>query len=306
VIDGARVVRKVAGMELRTLARQGAFIGLLGATACSRSDAPPRTETIATVAETTASVSSPAVDWATELGQVLIVPADSDGTGVVLFPDAPTVRLMSSAALTLVGPGGDTAVTRATLAVADSQVCGEAPTVRFNDSVSTSWSVGLLGKHALTLKMDSLGGLPARDSIRLTAELARLASSIPMDAGSRFKGLPFAVVAAQQFEVNGRPSIVTHLVRRLPQEAAPLEEHTFFVAEADSGTTSPRRWTLAYHQRSEGSEETAEQYELLAVMRGRTNTLLLIARHRDTQSTYEVLERAATGWRSRWHRVLSC
>jgi hypothetical protein len=105
--------------------------------------------------------------------------------------------------------------------------------------------------------------------------------------------------------VNGRPSIVTHLVRRLPQEAAPLEEHTFFVAEADSGTTSPR-WTLAYHQRSEGSEETAEQYELLAVMRGRTNTLLLIARHRDSQSTYEVLERAATGWRSRWHRVLSC
>jgi hypothetical protein len=305
VIDGARGVRKVAGMELRTLARRGAFIGLFGATACARSDAPPRTETTATVAETTLSVSSPAVAWAAELGQVLVVPADSDGTGVVLFPDAPTVRLMSSAALTLVGPSGDSAVTRAALAVADSQVCGEAPTVRFNDSVSTSWSVGLLGKHARTLKMDSLGGLPARDSIRLTAELARLASSIPMDAGSRFKGLPFAVVAARQFEVNGRPSIVTHLVRRLPQEAAPLEEHTFFVAEADSAS-SPRRWTLAYHQRSEGSEETAEQYELLAVMRGRTNTLLLIARHRDTQSTYEVLEREATGWRSRWHRVLSC
>ena len=306
MIDGVRFDRKVGGMQLRTLARRGAFIGMLSAIACTGSDAPPRTETTTTVAETATAVSSPAVDWATELGEVLVVPADSDGTGVVLFPDAPTVRLMSSAALTLVGANGDTAVTRAALAVADSQVCGEAPTVRFSDSVSTAWSVGLLGKHAPPLRMDSLGALPARDSVRLTAELARIASSIPMDAGSRFKGLPFAVVAARQFEVNGRPSIVTHLVRRVPQEAAPLEEHTFFVAEADSATGASRRWMLAYHQRSEGSEETAEQFELLAVMQGKTNTLLLIARHRDTQSTYEVLERSARGWRSRWHRVLSC
>lgn len=282
------------------------LIGLAMGTACSPRDSAPATDTAGDSTEVVAQPASPAPDWVRELGEVLVVPTDSDGTGMVLFPDSPSAGVISSRALTLLGTNGDSATTRAALVVADSQICGEAPTIRFTDSVAASWSVGLLGKRVTPLRMDSLGGIAARDSVRLTAELARLASSIPMEAASRFKGLPFAVLSARQFQLDGLPVVVTHLVRRLPQEAAPLEEHTLLIAEADSSASQPRRWRLAYHQRSEGSEETAEQYELLTAVRGRATTLLLIARHRDAQSVYEVLERGPGGWSSRWHRILSC
>ena len=305
MIDGARSDRKVGGMQVRTSARNCGLTGLLVALACSTPDSTPE---INTPPESTAAESpttSPPSDWVSELGDVLVVPADSDGTAMVLFPDAPSAQLIASRGVTLVGAGGDTAFTRATLVVADSQICGEASTIRFTDSVGTPWSVGLQGKRVTPLRMDSLGSVPGRDSVRLTAELARLASSIPMDAASRFKGLPFAVLSARQLGMNGRPIVIAHLVRRLAQEAAPLEEHTLLIAEADSASTTSRRWTLAYHQRSEGSEETAEQYELLSAVRG-SATLVLIARHRDAQSIYEVIERTPAGWVSRWHRILSC
>ena len=306
MIDEGGSCRKVGGMRAPGWKRLSCLIGLAIGGACSRPDATPEAETAAESTEVVIQTTSPAADWVSELGELLVVPTDSDGTGMVLFPDAPSANVIASRALTLLGTDGDTASTRAALVVADSQVCGEAPTVRFTDSVATPWSVGLLGKRVMPLRMDSLGGVATQDSVRLTAELARLASSIPMAAASRFKGLPFAVLSARQFQLDSLPVVVTHLVRRLPQEAAPLEEHTFLIAEADSPAARPRHWRLAYHQRSEGSEETAEQYELLSAVRGPAATLVLIARHRDAQSIYEVLRRGSSGWSSRWHRILSC
>ncbi len=297
--------RKVAGMTI--LGRRLLLAGVALPLACSAPDSTPRPDSVPPPADTATMASSPAVDWVDELGQVLVVPADTEGTGMVIFPDAPTVGLLSSSALTLIGTNGDSSSTRAALAVSDSQVCGEAPTVRFGEGNPGPWSIGLLGKHVSPLRSDSLSGLPSRDSLRLSVALARLASSIPMDPASRFKALPFVVIGARQFEDGKRSTIATHLVRRLPQESAPLEEHTFLIAERDSSGTTVPEWTLMYHQRSEGSEESVEQYELLSAVRGRQTTLLVIARHRDTQSVYEVLERSPSGtWRSRWHRVLSC
>src|SRR6185503_10763803 len=98
--------------------------------ACGRRDAPPRDTLPARPRETVTPGDSS--DWASELGPLLVVPSDSDHTGVVLFPATPSARLIASAPLTLLSASGDSAVTRASLVVSDSQVCGEAPTVRLN------------------------------------------------------------------------------------------------------------------------------------------------------------------------------
>ena len=55
--------------------------------------------------------------------------------------------------------------------------------------------------------------------------------------------------------------VAAHLVRKLPQEASPLEEHTFVIAERPLSSDS---LLLRYQQRSEGTEETAEHFEIIA------------------------------------------
>ena len=272
--------------------------------ACGRRDAPPR-DTV-TASPRPAATSADSSDWAIELGPLLVVPSDSDHTGVVLFPATPSSRLISLSPLTLLSASGDSAVARASLVVSDSQVCGEAPTVRLNGAVPSAWSVGLLTRSAAPIRMDSIEALAAADSSRFAIDLARLASTLPTGRDSRFGGLPFVVLTARRFEARGQRIAVAHLVRRIPQEATPLEEHTLVVAERPA-TSSSEPYVVTYHQRSEGTEETADHYEVLAAVRGRETTFLLIARDQDARTTYEILERArAGGWRVRWVRTLAC
>lgn len=272
--------------------------------ACGRADAPRRADTGS--AGTTATVPSdaPADDRMSALAALLVVPGDSTGVGIVIYPAAPTTQLVASAPLRLLAPSGDSTLTSAVLALTDSQVCGEAPLVRVQDSLATAWSVAILGSSASPVRMDSLETLSRADSTRLVAELARLASAIPMQSDSRFKGLPFAVSSARRFAQGTSQIVVSQLVRRVPHEAAPAEERTFIVAERDSASPA---FSTAFHARSEGTEETAEQFEVLAVLREGQNVWLLLSRDNTARTTYEVLERPAPGtWRSRWSRVLSC
>src|SRR5687767_485136 len=90
------------------------------ALACDRRNAA-QTDSAADSARHAAASVAPS-DWVSELGQVLVVPSDSENTGVVLFPPIPTPRQISSTPLTLLGVGGDSAISRATLVVSDSQV----------------------------------------------------------------------------------------------------------------------------------------------------------------------------------------
>lgn len=272
--------------------------------ACGKPDARPA-DTLTTRAPTVAVASDPS-DWVSELGALLVVPSDSESAGVVLFPAAPSARLISSAPLTLLSASGDSFAARASLVESDSQVCGEAPTIRLGDSVAISWSVALLPRSATALHMDSIEALPSPDSARFAADLARLASAQSPARDSRFAGLPFVVLSARRFETRGQQIVVAHLVRRLPQEATPLEEHSLIVAErAASARSEP--FVVTYHQRSEGTEETADHFEVLAVIRGAETTFLLLAREQDAQTRYEILERTkAGGWRMRWSRMLAC
>lgn len=238
---------------------------------------------------------------------MLIVPSDADNVGIVLFPaDSVTP---DSARVTLVNPGGDT--TSAVLASTDSLQCGDAPMVHLAGpgtgpaAGDSDWSVGMSGRSARIIRTDSIEALPSADSARLAADLARLASALPMAKGSRFAGLPFAVAAAHRFEADGRQYVVAQLTRRLNQEAAPLEERTFLIGERPASTTEP--FVVAYSQRSQGTEDTAEHFDLLSALRGRRSLLLLVARDQLSQTRYDLLELRADGtWHVSWTRTLHC
>src|SRR6185503_4513950 len=97
-----------------------------------------------------------------------------------------------------------------------------------------------------------------------TIGATRLASALPNDSAGRFSGLPFVVRGVWRFSIpQNRQVIAATLVRQINQEATPLQERTFLVAER-----SPADSTLstAYSERSYGDEETVERHEVLAAI----------------------------------------
>jgi hypothetical protein len=241
--------------------------------------------------------------WVTELGPLFVVPSDSENTGVVLFPYAPSAQLISSAPLVLLSSSGDTTPVQASLVASDSRVCGEAPTIRLLGDTATAWSAGLRVRSFAPIRMDSIESMSPDDSARFAVDLARLASTMPV-GGSRFAGLPFVVLSARRFDVTGTEVVVAHLARRVPQEASPFQEHTLVVGERASAAEP---FQLRHHRRSEGTEETVDHYDLLSAVLVGGTPFLLLSRDRDAQTVYEILQRAKTGeWRARWERTLAC
>lgn len=293
-------------LGLMSVARVMSWTLLLGSLSCDDLDQPPRGDSgVDTAAISQAAASAPE-NWAAELGQLLVVPSDTENAAVVIFPDFPSARLVASAPMTLLRTSGDTILARAELVATESEQCGGAPLIRLIDTVSTPWSIGLLRRSAVTLRMDSIEALPSADSARLASAIARMASTLTADQQSRFSGLPFAVLGAHRIDEGERQSVAAHLVRRLPQEASPLEEHFFIVAERPR-LPANAAWMVSYTQRSEGSEDAAEHFSVLAAVRAGERTLLLLARDQLERTKYEILERSATGsWRSRWSRILVC
>lgn len=268
---------------------------------CSRDNAARQADS-ATVGETD-SARAAASQWVSELGDMLVVPSDSENVGAVIYPDAPTPQQVAASALTLVTVSGDSTVVRVATAPPDSLQCGDAERVRLAPGTNTNWSLGLVRRAAASIHADSIEALSPADSARLAAELARQASALVGKTESRFQGLPFAVMTAKRFRIDSLTIVTAHLVRRLNQEASPLEEHTFLIVESASGAPMSTRFSL----RSEGNEQVAERYEILAGLRGRAGPLLVLVREQDAHSTYEILQRAADGsWRARWSRTLSC
>jgi hypothetical protein len=284
------------------VARASRVLLAAGALACERS---PRAPADSTARDSTPSAPTdlPA-DWATELGTAFLVPADSEQTATLLYPVDPAAPIPPNTRFTLLSPGGDSMATQAALVATDSQVCGEAPTVRLKDSLAHAWSVGLRSRRATVLPMDSIETMTAADSSRLVVDLARMASTLPGSSDPRFVGLPFVAVSARRFDAPARQYLLAHMVRRLPQEATPLEERVFFIAER-AAASAP--YATTYHLRSAGTEETADHYDVLIALRGDSTLYLLVTRDQEARTSYELLERTRTGgWRVRWARVLEC
>lgn len=184
--------------------------------------------------------------------------------------------------------------------------CSAWPVVRLRgtgDTVTTRvWSVAF-GRHRFApLAVDSLNGLARADSLRLTVAVARLASGAPGDTVDALRGIPFVVKRAYLSTLPNRVGIVIAEVERsLNQEASPVHEHLFLIAERDS--TVDAGYHLAYGERTSGREEMLEATELLALgtSRGRTQPVLLVARYLGDGVVYSLIERTdARRWRLRW------
>jgi hypothetical protein len=89
-------------------------------------------------------------------------------------------------------------------------------------------------------------------------------------------------------------------VRQINQEATPLQERTFLVAERSQADS-----TLAtvYSERSYGDEETVESREILAaiLLGGSRNAALVLSHDFGNATAYALIERGDDGrWRARW------
>ena len=151
------------------------------------------------------------------------------------------------------------------------------------------------------IPVDSIGSISAADSSRYVTWLNRLASALPNDSSGRFSGLPFVVRSISRFVVPDGPDVIVGtLSRQLNQEATPLQERTFIIAEqahADSTIVA------AFGERSYGDEETIESRELLAALligEGHTPAIV-VSRDFGNDIAYALFERVGNAkWRNQW------
>jgi len=98
----------------------------------------------------------------------------------------------------------------------------------------------------------------------------------------------------------GRQVIAATLVRQINQEATPLQERTFLVAERSQADST---LSTVYSERSYGDEETVESREVLAaiLLGGSRNAALVLSRDFGNATAYALIERGDDGrWRARW------
>lgn len=309
--------------------RHSALAGLLSClafAACTRPDAEPATDT--PVADTVAQsdTSAAGVDlrgWTEDAGPALLVADEAGERMAVVLPrfsdsmladstlpqDLPIeLAAVAGSAVDLFGRSGRAGT--ATVSAADELSIPEAGACTAWPSLSMSgtppgrtWTVGLTSGRATAIPLDSADVLAGADSARLTAEVSRIASSLPNDTVPAFRGLPFAVRSVRRFNpAPGVSALVAEVVRRVNQEANPREERILLVAERDSGRTTGR-YERAYSERASGTEEDVETTDVLAALAlgpARTPTLVL-RREYFEGSAYALLERTGPrNWRVRW------
>lgn len=282
---------------------------VLVAQSCDRPQpAPPIDST--TVSVTPVPPAPEVVDdsgWDAVLGPMLLIAGASPQRATAIFPPAGDTVAVAGTTLELLGRDGQMhSATLGGRAEPDPDGCGALPTwdVAAAEGLHP-WTVGFIRGTAeptewRPIPMDSLESFSRSDSARVTAQLARLASRLRDDSAGRFVGLPFSVQSLWRFSLaNGKQFIAANMIRRVNQEAQPLEERTLIIAEGDS---SSRELSAVYSERSHGSEETNESREvLLAVYAPDGSPTLVIGRDYGNAVAYSLLEWDASGtWHLRW------
>ena len=249
--------------------------------------------------------------WNHLAGYALLVQGDSRDEAIVVLPAendsaiVADIRILQdpNATVALFGRGGQRMSAKLGELPASSDVdCRVWPLTGIQGGgPNTAWAVGFVGGHASALALDSVDVLTSRDSMALAAEASRLASAVTASTAPAFQGLRFTAHDIRRFEsTQGVQAIVAHLIRKVNQEASPLEEQTLLIAERDSGVTSgPYR--LVYADRTHGMEEQLATPEVVAAVRIAARTTLIVARDSDDGVVYVMLERVGSSqWRVRW------
>ncbi|HVE78310.1 MAG TPA: hypothetical protein VNA89_05595 [Gemmatimonadaceae bacterium] len=298
----------------------GALGAALGAgVACERA-APdrPADSPVASVAvppDTAPPPEPPRSMWLDEAGPALLAAGPSPETALVIYSAADdTLRAdsarraappLAGAVFDLLGRSGLLGTATLGRARSADDEC-DAPAVaplRAAAGVPAGWLVAFPRGVASPVSLDSIETLAPKDSARLAADVARLASALPGDTAPDFRGIPFRVRTARRFRVEGTEVIVADVVRSLAQEANPRQEHILLVAERDTAAPAGVRHEAAYVERSAGPEETvASSDPLAAVQLGTPPRPFLVLRRDDAGGgAYVLLERTGPRrWRVRW------
>ncbi|MDB4916055.1 MAG: hypothetical protein JWM95_3699 [Gemmatimonadetes bacterium] len=299
-------------MTLRRFCCLFAVTGMLAfAVGCERSKPANRAASVPPAVEEGTlprHVVVPDSGWSDAAGPVLLIQGEGRDEALVIPPaeddSGAATRLAvlggQNSAVTLFGRGGEhlTGELEASPKTSDTQ-CRLWPLRAVHGA--EGWAVGFIGGQTSAMALDSVERLSPRDSLALAAEVSRLASSVTTATAPSFQGLRFTAHDIRRFEVSpGVQAIVAHLIRRVNQEASPLEEQTLLIAERDSGvTTGP--YQLRYVDRANGMEEEVPVPEVVGAVRIESRPTLIVARDSDTGVTYSMLERTRDHhWRIRW------
>lgn len=288
-------------------------VSLASAVGCERRAPAIRVDT-PTIQSAIPTIPTPsngnASGWPQAAGSALLIQGETRDEAIVLFsaPDSSVVAHFDTlgsrrAEVTLFGRGG----ARLSAQLGAPPASGDAECVVWplqgirSLGPDTTWAVGFSGGQVAALPLDSVEMLSTRDSLALVAEASRLASSVTVATPQSFQGLRFSVHDIRRFEPSpGVAAIVAHLMRKVNQEANPLEEQTLLIAERDSGVTVGP-YHLVYAERTHGLEETTNTPEVIAGVRIAGRSILVVARDGEEGVAYAMLERTGAGhWKIRW------
>ena len=326
IIMSQLLLRRASRQRMRApLARYCSIVlwaGLATVAACENRRSTPAIDS--SVPLRPANIGAPGVPtattWDARLGPVLlisgptadlatVVVGDSSRVGADTVTEKEAIAIRSTPAL-LIGRGDSVEIgllqeVHSPKGDEDSE-CTGWPAWRITNTKGGAlapWSVGFVGGTVQPVRMDSIESLSRADSARLAADATRLASTLPGGGGERFTGLPFTVTALWRFRAGpGVEGLVANLVRHVNQEARPLEERTLVIAERDSSRRD-ERFNLAYYDRSQGSEETVESRDVLALARAAVDAqpMLVIGRDYGDGMAYALILRDPSGrWREKW------
>jgi len=296
--------------------------------ACDRSTpAVARKDTVVPVTpppETTVVAKPEQSTWDSTAGPAMFAVGASPGEATIIIPRFTDTTTLDSAQFDLsrvraiqldlfasgkrVGAARVTAINLPTR----SDSCPRWPTARIDipaadTAPAREWTVGFETGHATAVPVDSIAGLATADSAQLAADVARIASALPGDTATVFRGLPFVVNTAWRMrEPNGQVLVAAVVVRNVNQEANPRQERILLLAERDT-TGSRTRYVPQYFERITGPEETVETTDLVAMvlLGAERRPTLIVARDAGHGLSFALIEQIGGKWRHRWSSAYS-
>ena len=175
--------------------------------------------------------------------------------------------------------------------------CTAWPAMRV-EGAARSWRIGLRSGTVTPLPLDSLEKMVPADSLRITTELARLASALPASNDPAFQGLPFAVRKAYRSVTDS--TLIGDIVRKINEEANPREEHLLLIAEPSR--SGDRSYAVGFSTRSAGSEDVVRTTDVLALVRfvDGGNPALFVSFEYADGARIALIEKLNGRWRLSW------
>ena len=240
--------------------------------------------------------------WNASAGPVLLVAGEDPSRAFIVVPDSATsdatlAALPRPADATLFSRAGTVQTAQLAEGI-ETGACAAGPLT--GAPPPRGWNIGFIGGVVAPLPIDSIESIGAADSSAFVVWMNRLASALPNDSAGRFSGLPFVVRGLWRFTVPAGPRVIVgSLVRQINQEATPLQERTFLVAEQSPADSS---FSTVYSERRYGDEETIQNTEVLAgalIGANRTPTIV-VARDFGEGNAFGFIERSGGRWQVRW------